>query len=281
MGENEKMAKLIVDTNIIFRSSGFTNNWGMFSSSRIIDDANETNPSRRWKMLYWDRPERHAVAGICLAVSPDGLNWQPLKKEPLITNYNDAASFIDANRDIDTLIKGNYFIYQQVWKYNPKLPLERDNLKGMHRIIAIWTAGNVDDRWRGPMTILEPDAEDAADTQFYHMVPFHYQQGYRAFLLIHHTTDQTMDVQLVRSSDGFVWERELNRQPILPLGEKGRFDCGMSMIAGPPVRWRDKVLVYYNGRATVHDSQLRYPDAPTPVPARGIGVAVYSSDLVE
>ena len=90
-----------------------------------------------------------------------------------------------------------------------------------------------------------------------------------------------MDVQLARSADGFVWERELNRQPILPLGEKGCFDCGMSMTAGAPVRWQDKVLVYYNGRATVHDGKLHYPDEPAPDPIRGIGVATYSLNLVE
>ncbi|MCK5739049.1 hypothetical protein KAH55_07705 [bacterium] len=280
-GVNWEKPSLFNGTNIVFRSSGFTTHWGVFSSSGIIYDENERNPQHRWKMIYWDRPERHTVAGICLAISPDGLCWQALKKEPLITNYNDAASFINANQNIDTLIGGNYFIYQQVWKYNPALPMERDNLKGMQREIAIWTAGKIDDHWRGPMIILEPDAEDPTDTQFYHMVPFHYQHGYRAFLFIHHTIDQTMDVQLVRSADGFVWERELNRQPILPLGEKGRFDCGMSMASGAPILWQDKVLVYYNGRATVHDGQLRYPDAPAPDPIRGIAVATYSLDLVK
>ena len=97
----------------------------------------------------------------------------------------------------------------------------------------------------------------------------------------HHTEDQTMDVQLVKSSNGWTWTRENDRKPILELGEKGGFDCGMAMAAAKPVIWKEKILLCYNGRATVHDGQPRFPDEPLPDPAHGIGLAEFSAELMK
>ena len=86
-----------------------------------------------------------------------------------------------------------------------------------------------------------------------------------------------MDVQLVTSTDGWSWERANNREPIIPLTGPGHFDCGLIVAASPPVLWQNKALVYYNGRATVHDQQLRYPDHPAPNPLNGIGLAEFDT----
>ena len=90
-----------------------------------------------------------------------------------------------------------------------------------------------------------------------------------------------MDVQLMSSPDGWSWQRELDRAPLVPLGKRGRFDCGMVHLAASPVVWQDKVLLYYNGRATVHDHQQRYPDDPLPQPAAGIGLVELNPDLLD
>ena len=268
-------------TNVVMRSSGHRTDWGEFMPCRILFDPQDAQVSARWKMLYWDRPAADRPAGFCLAGSPDGLRWTPLFDQPFITNANDAGSMIDAGGEAkDPLGRARFFLYQQTWKYNPRLPTERDNLKGMHRRISVWRTGRLDGHWVGPVTVLEPDEQDPPDMQFYWLTPFHAKGGYGGLLHCHHTADQTMDVQLVVSPDGWSWRRANGRRPVLGLGEKGRFDCGMVYAWSAPILRQGRVLVFYNGRATVHDGQPRYPDPAAPPATQGIGLAEFDQDLL-
>ncbi len=268
--------------NVVMRSSGLTTEWGTFMPKRIIHEP--TDELAPWKMIYWERPSEDAPVGICLASSADGLEWQPMSDRPLIDSANDAASFTCAHPNHAKPIRnGSYLLYQQTWKYNPALPVDRDNLERLHRRISLWYSPEFSMRtmsrgWVGPITILEPDAEDPPDLQHYWLTPFLTSSGYGGLLNCHHTTDQTMDVQYVTSRDGWEWKHELDRQPIVPLGGRGSFDCGMTFCICPPVKWKGETLLYYNGRATVHDAALRYPDEPLPEPDNGIGLAI-SEDL--
>lgn len=267
--------------NIVMQSSGHPCAWGTFMPTRILHEPHDPKPEHRWKMVYWDRPAFHAVAGICLAVSPDGYQWNPISERPVITGMNDAMSMMDVYpQTVSPISEAKYIIYQQTWKYNPDLPRERDNLKGMHRCISLWTATDIADRWRGPVMVLEPDVEDPPDTQFYWLTPFHRQSGFGGLLFCHHTGNQSMDIQMVTSEDGWLWQRANHRQPILPVGAPGSFDCGMVTTIAPPFLWHGTTFLYYAGRATVHDGRLRYPESPTPDPINGIGLATFPTALM-
>lgn len=260
-------------TNVVMRSSGLTCSWGVFMATRVFFDAEEADEGRRWKMVYWERLSSEVRPGICTAVSADGLRWTPLLGRPAITSANDAMSVVPTRPELPQPFgEGRYLLYQQTWKYNPALPRERDNLKGMHRRVSLWTGSDFA-HWRGPITVLEPGADDPADIQFYWLSPFHTGTGYGGLLFCHHTVDQHMDLQWVTSLDGWTWERQLDRQPLLPTGDRGRWDCGLVNSWAAPVRWKGRVLLHYNGRATVHDGQPRFPDEPLPDPGAGIGVA--------
>lgn len=267
--------------NIVMRASGHVCGWGEFMPTTVLRDERESDPAHRWKMVYWDRPDPSMPAGICLAASADGLDWKPLHRRPVITNANDAMSMIGGLPGVKTPFgPAPCFIYQQTWKYNPRLPVERDNLKGMHRRISIWTCDAFAGGWIGPVTVLEPDADDAPDLQHYHLAPFQAGNGYGGLLNCHHTGDQTMDLQLVRSRDGWSWSRENGRKVLLGTGERGRFDCGMVYASAQPVSWGNQTLLYYNGRATLHDGKPRHPGDPLPDPAGGIGLAEFSGALM-
>lgn len=269
-------------TNVVLRATPNAMSWGQFMPTTILHTEDAPDPAQRWKLMLWDRPEPNRPPGICLATSPDGIQWERRLGRPIITGANDAMAMIDARTDAATpLRQGPFFIYQQTWRYNPTLPTTRDNLKGMHRRISIWACTAFLEGWVGPVTVLEPDDDDPPDVQFYWLTPFRTEDGgYGGLLNCHHTGNQTMDVQLVSSRDGWTWRREHDRRPILPLGERGRFDCGMVSATARPTRWRGETLLYYNGRATVHDGQLRYPDGPPPTPDRGIGLAILPPELV-
>lgn len=267
-------------TNIVMRASGHVTGWGIFMPKRIVHDPADAKAP--WKMIYWERPSERSPVGICLATSPDGIVWTQLGDQPLIDSANDAASFTPAHPShAEPLRGGRYLLYQQTWRYNPALPQVRDNLKAMHRRISVWhnsafNTTKMSGGWIGPITVLEEDTHDPADLQFYWLTPFHTSSGYGGLLNCHHTIDQTMDTQYVTSHDGWTWQRELNRQPILPLGDAGTFDCGMVFCTSPPLKWKGETLIIYNGRATVHDAASRYPDHPLPSPSQGVGLAVVS-----
>ena len=265
-------------SNIVMRSSGHVTGWGTFMPKRVIYEPQDS--AAPWKMIYWERPTASSPVGICLATSKDGLDWKPQDDRPLIDSANDAASFTQVHPlDEQPIRNARYLLYQQTWRYNPDLPQDRDNLKGLHRRISLWHSPNfgtttMGGGWIGPITILEPDRDDPPDLQHYWLTPFHTQSGYGGLLNCHHTIDQTMDVQLVTSDDGWTWRRENNRQPIVPLGNVGTFDCGMTFATCAPIVLKGETLIIYNGRSTVHDGALHYPNESRPDPDNGIGLAV-------
>lgn len=266
-------------TNIVMRASGHENGWGTFLPMSILHEPGESDPALRWKMLYWDRPDPKLTAGLCLAASADGVNWRPLHERPIITGANDAASMVTGRPELNTPFgHGTHLIHQQTFKHNPRLPVERDNLKHLHRCISVWQAKSFQEAFVGPALVLEPDANDAADLQFYWLTASRSPHGeYLGFLHCHHTIDQTMDAQLVTSEDGWSWSRAFGRKPILPLGPRGAFDCGMVLAAGAPVQFGDRVLVFYHGRPTVHDGKPRFADDP--LRTTGMGIAEYDPNL--
>jgi hypothetical protein len=266
--------------NIVMRGAGNPMPWGEFMPCRVLRDDRETDPARRWKVLYWDRPCPDAPPGFCLACSPDGLAWTPCADRPFITNANDAASLLVPHPGSRSLFwESRYLVYQQTWKYNPSLPQERDNLKKIHRRISLWTTPGLTGPWVGPITILEPDGQDEPDIQFYHLTPFLLKEGYGGLLSRHHTGDQTMDAELVTSVDGWTWRRPTRRALLAP-GAPGRFDCGLVYPIVAPLRWRGRVLLVYGGRITVHDGAPAHPGMPLPSPAAGIGLAVLSDQCL-
>jgi hypothetical protein len=236
-------------------------------------------------MLFWDCPGTVKRPGLLIAVSADGISWRILGKGPFITSANDAASFVAANPAAPRgALDAGFLLYQQTWKYNPELPQDRDNLKGLHRRISVWAAAEFaprtyDGGWIGPTTILEPDYRDPPDLQYYWLSAFHIGKGYGGLLNCHHTGTQEMDVRFLRSEDGWSWTFADDRKPLIAPGGAGRFDCGMVSVMSPPVSLGGNTFLFYNGRATVHDHALRYPDLPRPDPSTGVGLCLYDGDF--
>jgi hypothetical protein len=121
--------------NVVMRGSGCKLDWGVFFPHQIIHDPVDEDEKRRWKMVYWDRPVESSPYGICLARSRDGYAWEPQSDHPVITGVNDGSCLIATHRQGPCpSLKSNYHIYQQTWKFNPALPMGRDNLKGIQGI---------------------------------------------------------------------------------------------------------------------------------------------------
>jgi hypothetical protein len=110
--------------------------------------------------------------------------------------------------------------------------------------------------WTRPRLILAPDAQDGG-TQLYGMVDFPHEslwlgvvQRYRA------TTDLTLDLTWGVSHDGRHWSRVEPRDPFVPVGPPGAWDCGNNSPSNnPPIRVGDELYFYYGGRDQSHNTR--------------------------
>ena len=265
--------------NIVLRPSGFRLNWGCFHPTQVIHDPADENEAARWKCVYWGRPSPDYPDGICLAASRDGLGFRDIHMRPIVTSQNDGMCLIDVRvPGAVPWLKSRYFIYQQTWKYDATLSAFKDNLRGMRRGISLWSTEAFAGRWIGPIGVLEADAEDPPALQIYWLSAFHTRTGYGGWINCHHTDDQTMDMQLVSSADGFAWEREYDRRTIVAPGGPGRFDAGMVSAYSGPFRWAGKVYNLYSGQSWTHDQKPRYQgDAIW----AGTGVVELEPDAIE
>ena len=88
-----------------------------------------------------------------------------------------------------------------------------------------------------------PEADDA-----YFMMPaayYHWEES---------DAPATMDVQLLTSRDGIVWERQGSREPFIRRGLDGSPTGGMVMANVWPVVTDTETWIYYGGRGNKHNS---------------------------
>lgn len=85
-----------------------------------------------------------------------------------------------------------------------------DNIAGMIRVIDRFESADGLD-WKNRRRVIEPDASDPADLQFYFLSVTHVG-GMRHGLLGHYRLGaQTIDLEYARSADGITWERPTHR----------------------------------------------------------------------
>lgn len=237
-------------------------------------------PEKRFVLLYLDWLDI-AKGGLCFAFSPDGINWKPYEKNPLIFGHSDTRNclFWDRGRKLWTIIMrpwdtagydwvkclirkeqgsppdsnaGNVDIYPDEMD-----PAEWDakgyNLVHRHvrRRIAIARSKDLY-TWSEPSMLIYPDELDPDD--LYGMPAFYYEGIYFGQLFMYYHKTKMMDVQLAWSRDCVRWERHPARPAFIPLGETGKFDSYMILTAENPVRVGNEMWFYYLGYDTPHDS---------------------------
>jgi len=231
------------------------------SSGNVIKDLHDRDPARRYKLLTWSADEQ-GQRGVCVFFSPDGIHWAANPTNPVIP-YDPAARNIgDCHRALG-------------W----------DEARGCY--IGLLRPGGLPRRigrsesrdfvhWPLPETVIAPDDEDPATTQFYCMPTLLYEGVYMGMLYIlansggatPRATDNagpdTMETQLATSRDTIHWERRW-RTPFIPVGPAGSFDCGM-ILAAHPIVSGDEIRIYYGGFNVLHST-------PQPSERAAIGLA--------
>lgn len=204
-------------------------------------------------VLY--HPGDRAARGVA---TPDGLILHPA---PIKTRPADeplAVSRLISNdaTNVYQLPDGTFELYSVGLVRVPKGDtsyIAQDNVPGLLRVIDRYTSADglhFETRQR----IIQRDAQDPADQQFYYLAVTPTPQG-RVGLLGHYRCEaQTMDVEWCFSRDGISWQRPL-RQAWLPRGQPPAPDClgiyANSQLVQQGGRWH----LFYTGVNSTHNGK--------------------------
>ena len=228
------------DNNIFF-GSGYHDT----HSASVVYDPKAQEVERCFKLFIWDvRPDR----GLHYAYSTDGITWTWHGKNPVLTGIGDVPVTIWDPQS------------QRILCY---AKVNREVLGRPRRVIAL--SESIDGvHWTEPKVVLQPDAVDPYDTDFYGMTVLPHEGIYLGFIWVFHTdtSRDTIDVQMAysRHRDG-PWKRVTavdslgyeSRPVFLPLGPPESWEDGMVFTNNLPIVFQDEVRFYYSGWDGRHD----------------------------
>ena len=242
------------ELGLINDNSGVPNNRVLDEACvpNVIKDINDPDPDRRYKMLFWDyslpRPNREASASI--AFSPDGIHWDPFDNNPVLTGTGDTHSLLGWDEN-----------YQ---KYVAFIRPGRQHVKGPYRRFIGRSISDDFVTWTDPAVVLVPE-EDEPNLEFYNMPVFKYEGIYLGLPWAYKTFPEepyprmngTMDVQLAVSHDGIEWDRAMDRETFISIGDPGNFHSGMVACAKEPLKVGDELWFYCSGSDGDHGTRHR------------------------
>ena len=217
---------------------GRTNCEGM----AVLYDKNETDPVRRYKGFYWehggiDKFIQHEGRtiwghgegdGMWMSFSPDGVHWTNYENNPVISLGSDTTQSLVWDPKIQ-----KYVVFGRFGAGGRKTA-RAESSDGIH--------------FSEPKLVLECDEIDEGGTQIYGMPINIYEGIYIGMIWIYREgVDGTIDTSLATSRDGINWQRVLDRQTFLTLGEKGSWEDGMVRISQNFIIHNDQLYFYYGG----------------------------------
>jgi len=237
----------------------------------VLPDPFESDEEKRFKAIFynWPPPEKMGGAGarIAAAYSPDGRVWTPYDQPVVIGEISELplGDVIILTADRAT---GEYHLDTRVVGMserlaNPKLPLTGwdqalypdDPWRMIKRRIFSTNSYNIL-QWPGLHEMLVPDeVADNIDDEFYGLVRFRIGDLLIGLLNVFHRTENTLNIHLVYSRDGFNWQHAGQRRPFLDLGseQEGAWDRYMVETCTQPLFLDDETRIYYGGSSYHHD----------------------------
>ncbi|MEJ5296678.1 MAG: hypothetical protein WHZ52_01430 [Armatimonadota bacterium] len=224
----------------------------------VIYDERETRDGWRYKMLCGASPS-HA---ICAFRSPDGIRWEPVRRFPVLPTNPDCPMGLLRTPD------GRFAALHRVDGYGRRV-FRSESWDFLH--------------WSGePRMILEPDAGDPPQTQFYGMGAVPYGPYEIGTLWIYRTEAEDMGTSKMRgiqypelayARGGFAWHRAAQGVPFIPNGEEGDWDRGNLQCASAPVFLPEEIRFYYAGTSARHQTSWELQPQQA-----GLGMATIKPD---
>lgn len=255
-------------TNIVLIGNG---GYGDRYCNSVLVEPDEREPGRRYKMAYYDwvKDGDREYPGLCAAFSPDGIHWTKHPKGPLYRTSYGARGILPPYADEDgyreTPVKdkplrktwfyplvmadavdvffdpprAEYVIYAKMWMDSPSGGAAWKH--GMGRIASKDFLS-----WTRPEFILAPDDKDSADAEFHTSPVFYYNRRYVCLnQIFYRKLKGAIDIELMTSKDGIVWDRHFRERQFLGRSEAGQFDSRSLFTNSTPVILDDEIRFYY------------------------------------
>jgi len=241
-----------MNNNIVLTNYGYHD---LYSPSVIKDNA-DPDPSRRYKMIWWDFPlgdKGYQDDGMCVAFSPDGIHWTKYPDNPVLHANKSERSISDVMSVMQDRRSGKYVAYTKGWA--APWPAFR-------QIVRTESTDFI--HWSEPEVVIT-HKHDRQDPQSYGMSVSQVGNLFIGLISIYKNPgDETIDIRLAVSHDNRRWKRVANQQTFISNGAPGSWDCGMIFTA-PLLIHGDKTLIYYGGWNGAHNDKNRHS---------GIGLAI-------
>lgn len=295
----------VKETNIVL--VGAANGYGDRYSNSVVVNPQETDPAKRYKMIYYDwtgKADAEGYAGINAAYSPDGIRWTkeranvlqkmsfgaktmqpPFEDESVYFHLKNPdgrewrqwrvpASLSDALDALWDARLQKYVIYGKMWINGPDGGINWKHGMGRSES-ADFT------HWTRPQLLIYPDENDPSELEFHTSPVFIYNGMYLSLNQLFTRENGTIDNELMSSRDGLKWNRTFARQSVIPRGGEKAFDSGFVLTNGNPITVGDELWFYYGGNRGL----VRFPNPPDKNASRkttewgsGIGLAKMKRD---
>ena len=213
------------------------------TESRIRNIGNlpkEAFKGHRFLMYYCD-------SGHYLATSEDGLHWNE-HAQKIMNRRVDCHHTIVYNKERNEYVSllRNKIIFGD----------SKENLAGNTRMISRIASPILWSLWDTmPSATIIPDGDDYE--RFYGMPTFEYGGVYFGMLQQFKENPQIIEVELMISRDTLHWEHLPGRPKIIPVGQPGTWDDGMTFSADRIIEVDNKWRLYYTGHDGYHNEKGR------------------------
>ena len=213
----------------------------------VLYDARDPDPQRRYKGFYWEHGGVDTFRewqgktiwgegegdGMWMSFSPDGVQWSDCGDNPVIAMGSDSTQSL-------------------VWDPQIEKYVAFGRMGAGGRKVARATSDDAV-HFAAPELVFEADEWDEEGTQFYGMPLNIYEGVYLGMVWVYREgVDGSIDTSLATSRDGIHWERVLDRQTFLSLGEAGGWESGMVRITQNFTLVGDEIYLYYGGVQGAH-----------------------------
>lgn len=228
--------------------------------------AAESDDGRQYRVLDPLRPVLyHANDRAALGVaSPDGVLFGAGKGVTRPASEPQAPGHLISNdaTNLYQLPDGTFEMYSvallRVPKTDPAYVAE-DNAPGLLRVIDRYTSED-GLRFTDRRRVIQRDADDPADQQFYYLAVTHTPRGRVGMLGHYRCRAQTMDLEWCFSHDGVVWERP-SRTAWIERGAPPEADCFGIYAGSQLVHHEGRWHLFYTGVNSSHNGRQTHGPA--------------------
>lgn len=240
----------------------------------VMKDDRDADPQRRYKMIAYIHKDK-PVGGPHAFVSPDGLHWTQVSKEPICRSNDVITAYFDEQRQL-------YVAF----------PKHSTAVRGQVRRCFAMSSSRDFISWTSPRYVFTPDLRDDAGslarieevraqldvpddpllmrTEFYGIGVYPTSSVTLAFPWVFTINNKARygnhegpsEIQFATTRDLETWERPF-RTPIVPHGKPGDWDCGFLSTQSRALRVGDEIRLYYDGGNYTHGSPCLYREEGT------------------